>query len=295
MTVTIQSNHRFSKALVIVVIPIVAIAGALFAYGGVLRRLVRESLMQRVTSAHYEILCPTGALTQDAMKDFATHREALFAALDKKLSDADSNKEIRIVFDTEFSGAPVGADSEPPYSASGLTIRTKLDGHNPRLPAAADAEVMLFAVWGKPGNAKLAHWTAVWLTGDWHGAEIGMAAAQTEQRLGHKRVDVVLGNPGGQISSADDQALLGAAWISEVAELAGPNAVRKLYAARMPKLTVEAVTHVLGTNPLELDRRWQMWIYAYLAGMPAMPQDSGMHMNMPMSGMQPNAPAAGNQ
>jgi hypothetical protein len=63
----------------------------------------------------------------------------------------------------------------------------------------------------------------------------------------------------------------------------------------MPKLTVEAVTQVLGTNPLELDRRWQLWMYAYLAGMPAMPQDSGVQMNMPMSGMQMNAPTAGNQ
>ena len=58
--------------------------------------------MQRVTSAHYEILCPPGALTQAAMTEFAARREPLFTALDKKLGGADSNRHIRIVFDPNF-------------------------------------------------------------------------------------------------------------------------------------------------------------------------------------------------
>ena len=62
-----------------------AIVLALPFFFGTIRRFVRESLMQRVTSIHYEILCPPKALTQDAMVTFAAQRERLFNALNKKL------------------------------------------------------------------------------------------------------------------------------------------------------------------------------------------------------------------
>ena len=137
--------------------------------------------------------------------------------------------------------------------------------------------------WGKPGNAQIARWIANWLVGDWHGAEIGMAAAQVEQKLGHKKLATLLGDPGSEISSPDDRTLLGAAWISEIAEFGGADAVQKLYTAQMPHPNVAEVTNTLGTTPLELDRKWQLWMYAYLAGMPPMPQDSSMPMNMPMA------------
>src|SRR4029077_18550184 len=231
-------------------------------------------------------LCPPGALSQEAMRKFATEREPLFANLDKKLGDADSNKEIRVIFDSTFPGPPADEIGQQPYSVSGTTIRTKLSGRILKLPAAADAEALLHAAWGKPGNAQLAKWTALWLVGEWRGTEIGMAAAQVEQRLGHKRVASVLVDPGGEISAPADQTLLGAAWISEIAEFRGSATIRKLYGTRMLHLNVADVTKALGTTPLELDRKWQLWIYAYLAGMPSMPHDSGMPMNMPMPATQ---------
>jgi len=275
-------ERGFSKPLAIFSLTIAVIVAALFFFGGALRRFVRESLMQRVTSSHYEILCPPGALSQEAMADFATHREPLFTSLDKKVSDADSNIEIRIIFDPNFPGPSADETGQQPYSVTGTTIRTRLNGRIPKLPAAADAEALLCAAWGRPGNAQLARWTAIWLVGDWHGAEIGMAAAQVEQRLGHKKLVSVLRDPGGEISSPDDQALLGAAWISEIAEFGGSAIVRKLYGTRMPHPNVAEVTKALATTPLELDRKWQMWMYAYLAGMPSTPRDSGM----PMGGSQ---------
>src|ERR1700730_10705383 len=210
MTGTQASERGIGRPLAIFSLSIAAIAAALFFFGGTLRRFVRESLMQRVTSAHYEILCPPGALSQHDMTEFATQREPMFTALDKKLGDADSNAEIRIVFDNNFPGTPVGETGQPSYSVTGRTIRTKLSGPIPELPAAADAEALLYAAWGKPGNAQFTRWTAIWLVGDWHGAEIGMAAAQVEQRLGHKKVASVLVDPGGEISSPDDHTLLGA-------------------------------------------------------------------------------------
>ena len=282
MTGTQASERGFSKPLAIFSLSIAAIAMALFFFGGTLRRFVRESLMQRVTSSHYEILCPPGALSQQAMTEFATQREPLFTTLNKKLSDADSNIEVRIIFDPNFPGPTAGETGEQPYSVTGTTIRTRLTKRIPQLPAAADAEALLYAAWGKPGNAQLARWTAIWLVGDWHGAEIGMAAAQVEQRLGHKKLVSVLRDPGGEISSPDDQALLGAAWISEIAEFGGSATVRKLYGTSMPHPNVPEVTKALATTPLELDRKWQMWMYAYLAGMPSTPHDSGM----PMGGSQ---------
>jgi len=52
----------------------------------------------------------------------------------------------------------------------------------------------------------------------------------------------------------------------------------------MPHPNVAAVANALGTTPLELDRKWQLWMYAYLAGMPTGSRDSGMPMNMPVAG-----------
>jgi hypothetical protein len=284
MTAKASSERGFSKPFAIFFLSIAAIGVAVLLFGSNLSRFARESLMQSVTSAHYEILCPPGALMESGMKEFAIQREPLFMALDKKLHDADSNGEIRIVFDPNFPGPPPGEIGPQPFSVSGTTIRTKPTGKTPKLSAAADAEALLYAAWGKPGNAQLARWTALWLVGDWHGAEIGMAAAQVEQRLGHKKVSSLVADPGGEISSPDDQALLGAAWISEIAEFGGADAVRKLYATKMPHANVAEMARALDTTPLELDRKWQLWMYAYLAGMPSMPRDSGMPMNMPMAG-----------
>jgi hypothetical protein len=284
MNAMAPSDRNFRNPLAIFFLSIAAIVVVLFFFGGTLRRFVRESLMQRVTSAHYEILCPPGALSQDALTEFATKREPLFTALDKKLGDADSNREVRIIFDPDFRGPSVDEAGQPPYSVTGTTIRKKLNGHTPQLPAAADAEALLYAAWGKPGNAQFARWIAIWLVGEWRGTEIGMAAAQVEQRLGHKMVASLLGNPAQEISSPDDWALLGAAWVSEIAEFGGAEAVRKLYAAKMSHPNVAEVTKALSTTPLELDRKWQMWMYAYLAGMPPMPHDSGMPVDMPMAG-----------
>jgi hypothetical protein len=282
MTGKAPSERRFSKPLTFFSLSIAAIVVSLFLFGSALRRFVRESLMQRVASAHYEILCPPGALTQAAMMEFAMQREPLFSALHKKLGGADSNVRIRIFLDPEFSGPSLDDTGQPSYSVTGTTVRTKLDGEKPRLPAAADSEALLYAAWGKPGNAQIALWTAIWLVGEWRGAEIGMAAAQVEQRLGHKKLASVLSDPGGEISSPDDRTLLGAAWVSEIAEFGGADAIRKLYTAKMSNPNVADVTKALGTTPLELDRKWQLWMYAYLAGMPSMPRDSAMPMNMPM-------------
>ena len=277
-------ERGFSKPLAIYSLSITALSIALLFFGGALRRFVRESLMQSVTSTHYEILCPPGALSQEAMREFATMREPLFASLDKKVGDAVSNTEIRVVFDPNIPGPPVGDPDQQPYSVTGTTIRTRLNGRVPQLSAAADAEALLYATWGRPGNAQIAGWTAIWLVGEWRGAEIGMAAAQVEQRLGHKKVVSILRDPWSEISSPDDQSLLGAAWVSEIAEFGGAETVRKLYATKMTHPNVAAVANALGTTPLELDRKWQLWMYAYLAGMPTASHDSGMPMKMPMAG-----------
>jgi len=90
-----------------------------------------------------------------------------------------------------------------------------------------------------------------------------------------------LGDPGGEISAPGDQALLGAAWISEIADFAGAGTVKKLYSTKMSRPNVADVAGALRTSPLEMDRKWQMWMFAYLAGMPAAPHDSTMPMDMP--------------
>lgn len=282
MTSSDRSHRGFAKPSTVLFLFAAAVFVVLLFCSRAIVRFVHETLMLRVTSAHYQIRFPRGALSPDAVTEFARRREPLFAALNKKLGGADSNIEIRIVFDPKLP-VPLSSDpSQPFYTVTGLTIRSKLIDKGPRLPAAADAEALLYAAWGRPGSAELARWTANWLVGEWRGAEIGMAAASVEQRLGHKNVQSLLVDPGSEIASPDDRTLLGAAWISEVGEFGGVSAVRKLYTVRMAHPNVPAVAKALGTTGAELDRKWQLWIYAYLAGMPAPPSDSGMPMNMPM-------------
>jgi hypothetical protein len=282
MTAQDSREPGFIKLVAILFLSVAAVVVAAFFFGAPLRRFVREALMQRVTSAHYQILCPPGALSQDAMIEFAKQRESLYTALDKKLGDAGSNSEIRVIFDPNFP-APISDETgDLPYSVNGTTIRTKLLHRNPQLTAAADAEALLSVAWGRPGNAEIARWTSIWLLGEWRGSEIGMAAAHVEQRLGHKQLAILLANPAGEISARTDRELLGAAWISEVAEFGGMPTVRKLYAAKISRAGLADVAAALGTAPLELDRKWQMWMYAYLAGMPQMPREGSMPMDMPM-------------
>lgn len=281
---TAPNKPGSGKSVAIFFLCVAAIAVAFSFFGGTVRRFVRESFLQRVTSTHYELLFPAGALSNETMTQFAAQRETVFAAIDKKLGGAGSNRRIRIIFDHNFSPPQVAASDEQDYSVTGTTIRSKLRPQSPALSAAADAEALLYAAWGKPGNSRIARWTAIWLTGEWRGSELGMAAAEVEQKLGHQRLAIVLSDPRSELPSLDDQNLLGAAWINEVAEFGGVDTVRKLYNTKMARPNVADVTRALGTTPLELDRKWQMWMYAYLAGMPSMPQSSGTPMNMPMAG-----------
>src|SRR5580658_8223121 len=128
------SGRGFREPLAIFSLCVAAVVIALFFFGAGLRQFVRESFMQRVTSAHYEILSPRGVLPPDALMDFATQREPLFAAIEKKLGGAGSNIKIRIVFDPEFRALPQ-ADGIPMrlYSVSATTIRTALNEETPRL------------------------------------------------------------------------------------------------------------------------------------------------------------------
>jgi hypothetical protein len=284
MTEKASSERGFSKLLTTLFLAIAAILVAIAIFFSPLPRFIRESFMQRATSAHYEILCTRGAVSLDAMEDFAGSRETSFSAMNKKLDGAAANVKIRIVFDNEFFRG--WSDDRGPgtlYAVSGKTIRATLEGKSPQLPLAADAEAILNTVWGGSKDRQIVWWTRTWLAGDWRGQDIGMAAAQLEQKLGHKRLAIVLSDPAdNKIESVEDQDLLGAAWISEVAEFGGADAVHKLYAAKMEYPNIALAAQVLGTTPLELDRKWQLWMYSYLAGMPSMPSGSGMQMKMPM-------------
>src|SRR5467141_570439 len=105
-----------------------ALALIVIVFARPLRRYVREALMQRVTSAHYQILCPPGALSQEAMTQFASQREMLFVAVDRKLNDAASNAEIRVIFDPDFKVGAASTGVAQTYEVTGPTVRTGLSG-----------------------------------------------------------------------------------------------------------------------------------------------------------------------
>jgi len=282
-----RSNAPLERGLgrvgVVSALACTALVVTVIVFARPLRRYVRESLMQSVTSAHYRVLCPPGALSQEAMTQFAMQRESLFVAVDRKLNDVASNTEIRVIFDPDFKASAAMTEAGQPYEVTGATVRTMLRGSVPELDPAADAEALLHVAWGKPGSPLVAHWTALWLIGRWQGQELGMAAAEVEQKVGHKKVSNLLGRPLDAGISLQDRTLLGAAWINAIAELGGTAEVRKLYSAKVTNLDVAEVTKALGTTPTELERKWQMWMYAYVAGMPPASHSMTMPMDMPMS------------
>jgi hypothetical protein len=277
MSATNSSDRGFGVLGATVTLIFVSLIALIILFHRPIRRFIRESLMQRVTSAHYQIQCPPGDLTQEVMTKFVAERETLFAGLDRKLNDAASNTEIRLIFDPNFKVLTPEAGTAP-YLVTGTTIRTDLDGRMPFLDPSADAEALLNVAWGDPGNRVIAHWTALWLVGASSGEDLGMAAAQVERRLGHKKVaDLLSQSPGTGISS-QDMAALGAAWINEIAELSGPAEVQKLYSAKIAQPGLNDTAKALATTSTEVERKWQMWIYAYLAGMS--PADHAMTMPM---------------
>jgi hypothetical protein len=275
-------ERGFGKVGAGILLSLLALVVVLAFFAGRLHRAVREALMQAVTSAHYQILCPPKELTQAAMQQFATQREPLFTSLDRKLGDAASNTEIKIIFDNDVPTPEAAPGMAQDYSVSGTTIRTGLDGPTPKLDPAADAEALLYVAWGKPGNALIAYWTAKWLVEGGRGDELGMAAADIDRNGSHRKISELLKPPLNKSLSSQDRATLGAAWINEIAELSGPAQIKKLYKAKMTNLNVPEVTRALGISPMELERRWQMWIYAYVAGMPGGNHSMSMPMDMPM-------------
>src|SRR6267378_1262744 len=234
------SERGFGKVGAAFALACLALALIVIVFARPLRRYVRESLMQRVTSAHYQILCPPGALSQEAMTQFATQREMLFVAVDQKLNDAASNSEIRVIFDPDFKAGAASTDEARAYDVTATTVRIGLSGRVPQLDPAAD---------------------------------------EVEQRVGHKQVASLLGQSPDAGISPQDRALLGAAWVNAIAEFGGAAEVRKLYSAKTTKLDLAEVTKALGTTSTELERKWQMWMYAYIAGMPP----AGHSMGMPMA------------
>jgi hypothetical protein len=279
----LPSERGFSKAGAGLSLACVALVMIVVFFARPLRRYARESLMQSVTSAHYHVLCPAGAMSSETISQFASQREPLFASLDRKLNDAASNAEIRLIFDPDFSATNTSANMTQFYEVTGTTIRTRLSGKVPQLDPAADAEALLYAAWGKSGSPLIAHWTALWLVGQWQGQELGMAAAEVEQRVGHKKVADLLGQAPDAVTSPQDHDLLGAAWVNAIAEFGGAANVKKLYSSKMTTLDVTEVTKALGTTSTELERKWQMWMYAYIAGMPPATHTMPMPMDLQMS------------
>lgn len=279
-TFSIRSARR---TLVILGVTALAVTVAVALLRGTIYRLGREARMQRTNSAHYEILSPPGMLSPEELAKFSSEREKTFAELDGKLGGAAPGARIRIVLDPEFEPGRQGQqDKTDLYQVSGTTIRSKLTGASVALPDAADAEALLYAAWGPPGNPQIARWAGIALAGAWHGTEIGMAAAGLEQKSGHQKLENMISEGIEPAPSRDERDLLGGAWISSIAESGGASAVRKLYSTKMDKPTAAEAAKALGTTPQELDRRWQLYMFSYLAGMPDMSHDSSMPMNMQM-------------
>ena len=264
------------------------LAGALLIGGAPARRAWRQSRMQRAASAHYLVMASPRLASSQALERFASGREAVFAPLDSKLGARASDARIKIIFDEhfdeEFAPDPETAGAPREYEVLGAEIRAKPSGTTLELDPAADAAAILHAVWGRPASPVIARWAAIGLTGQWRGEDLGIAAARVAQKFGHQTIAALVqpaieAPPAGSPSPAgppsallaplseQDRALMGGAWMSAVAELGGAAAAHKLY-SKLPAPDPVEAANLLGTTPAELERTWQMWIYAHLIGLP---------------------------
>jgi len=204
----------------------------------------------------------------------------LFVAVDQKLNDAVSNSEIRVIFDPEFKAAAASTGVAQTYDVTGTTVRTGLSGRFRN--SIRRRTRRRCCMW--PGACRGVRLSLIgrrWIDwGDGRDRSLGMAAAELEQRVGHKaglrvcwdsRPTWAFRRMTGRCSGRRGSMRL--------RNSAGPAEVRKLYSAKMTKLDLAEVTKALGTTSTELERKWQMWMYAYIAGMPP----AGHSMAMPMA------------
>lgn len=249
-----------------------------------LRRWYAERTMSRANSAHYEIFSPPGAFTTAQISDFAAGREALLEDMQGKLHTTPAKARLRVILYPDFPSMAAATGVMHAYTVSGTTVRAVLGGSISQVDPAADAQALLHALWGEPSSERMDKWTARWLAGEWEGGDISDAAAMLDRDTGHRTLAQLLDPQLDGVISPLIREPMGAAWIASVADHGGVESVRKLYLLKSSDPTAAELAAALGITPQELERRWQLWLYAYQAGMSmAMPAMS-TQMSMPMSG-----------
>jgi len=273
---------------------IAAIASAIvlttgLANAGDLRRWVSEMQMVRATSEHYEVFCQPNAFSKTFVAKFAADRESVYALLSGRLGvDPKNSIRLRVILFPDFESKSAATGTTSAYSVDDTTIRAVLGGAETQLDPAADAEALLDAVWGEPANNRVANWSARWLAGESRGQELGMAAAKLDQTLGHRTVRNLLDAGLDGVFSPLERNPLGGAWLTEIAEIGGGAAVRRLYNLPLSSSDPAAdAAKALGSTPSELERRWQTWIDAYAIGMPASRAGGMPAMEMPADATMP--------
>jgi len=268
-----------------------------------LRRWYAESTMSSLSSAHYEIYSPRGAFTPAQLNDFVTARENIFNEMTAKLHSPPGKTRLRMVLYPSFPSIAEATGAMRAHTVSGTTVRAVLGGSISQVDPAADAQALLHALWGQPSSERMGKWTARWLAGEWEGGDVSDAAAMLDRNTGHRTLAQLL-DPGldGVISPLIREPM-GAAWIASVADQGGVESVRKLYLVKSSNPTAAELAAALGIAPQELERRWQLWLYAYQAAMPTsstnspgstmqMSMSMPMDMPMPMPRPQENQPSA---
>ena len=176
-----------------------------FTFLAPLRRFARESLMHRVTSAHYEILCPPGAVP-DTMKEFATQQRISFHTLDKKLGDAGRMRKFASS-STRFPIASACESGQRPYSVSGTTIRTKLKGLVPSFPTRPTPK-RSFTQPGASRETRKSPVDAMWLVGEWRGQKSEWPPRKWSSGSATRKSRACW-PPGGEISSPETRRCWG--------------------------------------------------------------------------------------
>ncbi|HYB61558.1 MAG TPA: hypothetical protein VEH50_08775 [Methylomirabilota bacterium] len=250
-----------------------------------LRRWYGERTMSRVDSAHYEVLSPPGAFTTEQISDFVAARETLLNDMAGRLHISAGKVRLRVIIYPDFPSMTAATGSRHANTVNGITVRAVLGGSIQQVDPAADAQALLHALWGVPSSERLDRWTARWLAGEWDGGDVSEAAAMLDRNTGHRSLVQLLNPQLDGVISPLIREPMGGAWIASIADQGGVETVRRLYRSKTSDPTAANLAASLGTTPQELERRWELWLYAYQAGMPtaATPSSAGSSMRMPMA------------
>jgi hypothetical protein len=227
------------------------------ARAGEWRTRYAEQRLERLSTAHYEILYDPAAFPREAVERIGAEREQFLSDLSARLAADPEEVRVRLILYPSFVSKRAATRNDRTFTVSGNTIRAVLHGYVKRIDPAADAMALLHSAWGEPGSPVVGGWMARWLANEYRERPLDQTVAQIHSaRAPISVADLLKGELGGLLSPLVREPL-GASWIGQVHDEFGLAGVRKVYAAGASEPTLEQIAARLGSLPEQIESTWK--------------------------------------